>query len=37
MINTVTQEVLSRNRSLSVDGLLRSATTWACQKKYKPS
>ena len=29
MINTVVQGVLGRNRSLSVDGLLRSARTWA--------
>ena len=28
--------VLGRNRSLSVDGLLRSARTWAWQRKYKP-
>jgi len=29
MINTVAQGVLGRNRSLSVDGLLRSARIWA--------
>jgi len=40
MINTVAQGVLGRNRSLSVDGLLRSARIWAFwawQRKYKPS
>jgi len=37
MINTVAQEVLGRNQSLSVDGLLRSARTWVWQRKYKPS
>jgi len=29
MINTVAQEALGRNGSLSVDGLLRSARIWA--------
>ena len=29
--------VLGRNRSLSMVGLLRSARTWAWQRKYKPS
>ena len=29
--------LLGHNRSLSVDGLLRSARTWAWQRKYKPS
>jgi len=37
MINAVAQEVLGRNRSLSVDGLLRSARIWAWQRKYKPA
>jgi len=37
MINTVAQGVLGRNRSLSVDGLLRPARIWAWQRKYKPS
>jgi len=37
MINTVAQGVLGCNRSLSVDGLLRSARTCAWQRKYKPS
>jgi len=37
MINTVAQGVLGRNRSLSVDGLFRSASIWAWQRKYKPS
>jgi len=37
LINTVAQGVLGRNRSLSVDGLLRSAKIWAWQRKYKPS
>ena len=47
MINTVAQEVLGRNRSLSVDGsdpqtvliikqMLRSARTCARYRKYKP-
>jgi len=35
MINTVAQVVLGRNRSLSVDGLLRSTRIWAWQRKYK--
>jgi len=34
MINTVAQGVLGRNRSFLVDGLLRSARTWAWQRKY---
>jgi len=34
MINTVVQ---GRNRSLSVDGLLRSARICAWQRKYKHS
>jgi len=37
MISTVAQGVLGRNRSLSVNGLLRSARIWAWQRKYKPS
>jgi len=37
MINTNAQGVLVRNRSLLVDGLLRSARIWAWQKNYKPS
>jgi len=37
MIDTVVQGVLGRIRSLSVDGLLRSARIWAWQRKYKPS
>jgi len=37
MINTVTQGVLGRNRSLSVDGLLRSARIWAWQRSEIPA
>jgi len=35
MINTVAQGVLGRNRSLSMDRLLRSAEIWVWQRKYK--
>jgi len=37
MINAVAQRVLGRNRSLSVEQVLRSARIWAWQRKYKPS
>ena len=37
MINTVAQGVLGRNRSLSVEQVLRSARIWAWQRKYKPT
>jgi len=37
MINTVAQGVLGRNRSLSVEQVLRSARIWEWQRKYKPS
>jgi len=34
MINTVVQGALGHNRSLLVDGLLRSARIWEWQRKY---